>query len=214
MQGFLLGLANGTTCLAFCAPVLVPFLLKEGKDVRQNLVTLLKFLGGRLGGYMLFGLLAWATGSLLLQATRYQSLVIGAAYVGLAALLLVAVLRKKPPSTTCALGEAQARLSRWPALLEAGLLPVGMGLLAGLKICPPLLLAFTDAASTGTLIGSLFLFLMFFVGTSIYFIPLSFLGAFTRVSALRTVGQFAAVIVALYYLYAGVLLLFIGGGVL
>jgi hypothetical protein len=92
MQGFLLGLANGTTCLAFCAPVLVPLLLKEGKDVRQNLVTLLKFLGGRLGGYMLFGLLAWATGSLLLQVTRYQSLVIGAAYVGLSVLLLVAVL--------------------------------------------------------------------------------------------------------------------------
>jgi sulfite exporter TauE/SafE len=209
MQGFLLGLASGTTCLTFCAPVLVPFLL-EGKDVRQNLVTLLKFLGGRLGGYMLFGLLAWATGSLLLEATRYQSLVIGAAYVGLAALLLVAVLRKKAPSTTCALGEAQAKLSRWPALLEAGLLPVAMGLLAGLKICPPLLLAFTNAASTGTLAGSLVFFLAFFLGTSIYFIPLSFLGAFAHVSALQIVGKFAAAIVALYYLYAGILL-FIGG---
>lgn len=213
MQGFLLGLASGTTCLAFCAPVLVPFLLKEGKDVRQNLVTLLKFLGGRMGGYTLFGLLAWVTGSLLLQVTRYQSLVIGAAYVGLAALLLVAVLRKKAPSGTCALGEAQAKLSRWPALLPAGWLPAAMGLLAGLKICPPLLLAFTNAASTGTLAGSLVFFLAFFLGTSIYFIPLSFLGAFRQVSALRIVGQFAAAIVALYYLYAGVLLL-IGGGVL
>ena len=213
MQGFLLGLASGATCLAFCAPVLVPFLLKEGNDVRQNLMTLVKFLGGRLGGYMLFGLLAWATGSLLLQVTRYQSLVIGAAYVGLAALLLVAVLRKRPPATICALGEAQTKLSRWPALLEAGLLPVAMGLLAGLKVCPPLLLAFADAASTGTLAGSLVFFLAFFLGTSIYFLPLSLLGAFRRVSALRIVGQFAAVIVALYYLYAG-FLLFVGGGVL
>jgi sulfite exporter TauE/SafE len=84
MQGFLLGLANGTTCLTFCAPVLVPFLLEEGKNVRQNLMTVLKFLGGRLGGYMLFGLLAWATGSLLLRTTSYQGLVIGAAYVGVA----------------------------------------------------------------------------------------------------------------------------------
>lgn len=47
MQGLLLGLANGTTCLAFCAPVLVPFLLERGETVRQNLLTLLKFLGGR-----------------------------------------------------------------------------------------------------------------------------------------------------------------------
>jgi len=206
MQGFLLGLANGTTCLAFCAPVLVPFLLEEGKNVRQNLATLFKFLGGRLGGYTLFGLLAWATGSLLLRAANYQSLVIGAAYVGLAALLLVAVLRKKAPAGACAFEGAQAKLSRWPALL-----PVGMGFLAGLKVCPPLLLAFTEAASTGTLTGSLVLFLTFFLGTSIYFIPLSFLGAFARVTALRIVGQFAAVIVALYYLYSGILLL--AGGI-
>ena len=53
MQGFFLGLANGTSCLALCAPVLIPFLLSEGNNVGQNLVTLLKFLGGRLGGYLL-----------------------------------------------------------------------------------------------------------------------------------------------------------------
>jgi sulfite exporter TauE/SafE len=205
MQGFLLGLANGTTCLTFCAPVLVPFLLEEGKNVRQNLMTVLKFLGGRLGGYMLFGLLAWATGSLLLRTTSYQGLVIGGAYVGLSALLLVAVLRKKAPAGACAFEGARVTFSRWPALI-----PLGMGFLAGLKVCPPLLLAFTDAASTGTLIGSLFVFLMFFVGTSIYFIPLSFLGAFAHVSDLRIVGKFAAVIVALYYLYSGILL-FAGG---
>lgn len=206
MQGFLLGLANGMTCLAFCAPALIPFLMHEGQTVRQNLVTLAKFLGGRLGGYTLFGLLAWATGSLLLRTANYQGLVIGTAYVGLAALLLVAVLRKKAPAGACAFEGAQAKLSRWPALL-----PVGMGFLAGLKVCPPLLLAFTEAASTGTLTGSLVLFLTFFLGTSIYFIPLSFLGAFKRVTALRIVGQFAAVIVALYYLYSGILLL--AGGI-
>ena len=41
MQGFLLGLANGTTCLAFCAPALIPFLMHEGQTVRQNLVMVL-----------------------------------------------------------------------------------------------------------------------------------------------------------------------------
>jgi sulfite exporter TauE/SafE len=206
MQGFFLGLANGTTCLAFCAPVLIPFLLNEGNNIPQNLVTLLKFLGGRLWGYLLFGLLAWAMGGLLLGTGSYQTVVIGAAYVGLSVLLLVAVLRKKAStSSACALEEAQARLNRWPALL-----PVGMGLLAGLKVCPPLMLAFTDAASTGTLGGSLSLFLMFFLGTSIYFLPMSLLGAFTRLPDLRLVGKFAAVIVALYYLFSGVLL-FTGG---
>ena len=85
-----------------------------------------------------------------------------------------------------------------------------MGLLAGLKDCPPLLLAIVNAASTGTLGGSLLLFLAFFLGTSVYFLPISLLGALTRVPDLRIVGRFAAVIVALYYLYSGILL-FAGG---
>jgi hypothetical protein len=158
MQGFLLGLANGTSCLALCAPILIPFLLSEGNNVGQNLATLLKFLGGRFGGYLLFALLAWAVGGLLSDAGGYQALVIGVTYMGLSALLLVAVFRKRPAPGACALSEARARFRRWPALI-----PVGMGLLAGLKVCPPLLLAFADAASSGTLGGSLLLFVTFFL---------------------------------------------------
>jgi len=206
MHGFLLGLANGTSCLALCAPVLIPFLLSEGDNVGQNLATLLKFLGGRLLGYLLFGLAAWAVGGLLLEAGGTQALLIGGTYIGLSVLLLVAVFRKKRPAGgACAVSEAQARLRRWPALI-----PVGMGLMAGLKVCPPLLLAFTDAANSGTLGGSLLLFATFFLGTSLYFLPLPLLGAFTRMPDLRIVGRFAAVIVALYYLVSGVLL-FAGG---
>jgi sulfite exporter TauE/SafE len=206
MHGFLLGLTNGTTCLAFCAPVLVPFLLGEGRSIRQSLVTLLEFLGGRMAGYALFGVLAWATGSLLTQATPHEGLVIGLVYVGLAALLGTSALGKDGPSgRDCAVAGAQARLRRWPALL-----PAGMGFLAGLKLCPPLLLAFANAARTGTLAGSLAFFLAFFLGTSIYFIPLSSLGALTHVSAMRMIGRLTAVIVALYYLWVGMLLV-VGG---
>jgi len=214
MQGFFLGLTNGVTCLAFCAPVLAPFLLREGGGVRQNLGALLLFLLGRLGGYMAFALLAWATGSLLLTtasaaSAHLQSLLIGAAYVGLAALLLLSALRRREPAA-CPIQSAQATLSRWPRL-DARLLPVGMGLLAGLRLCPPLLLAFTEAARSGALGDSLLLFAAFFVGASIYILPLALLGALKRVPDLRIVGQFAAVIVALYYFASGLLLL--GGGV-
>lgn len=206
MQGFFLGLANGTSCLALCAPVLIPFLLSSGDDVRHNLATVAKFLGGRLLGYLLFGLLAWALGGLLLEAGGSQALLVGGTYIGLSILLLVAVLRKKRATVgACALSQAQARFRRWPALI-----PTGIGLLAGLKVCPPLLLAFTSAASSGTLGGSLLLFATFFLGTSLYFLPLPLLGAFSRLPDLRTVGRFAAVIVALYYLFSGILL-FAGG---
>lgn len=207
MQGFLLGLTNGTTCLAFCAPVLVPFLLGEGKNVRQNVGTLLQFLAGRLGGYLIFGLLAWAVGQFMNQFTRYQSLVFGAAYVVLAGMMLSYGLRKAQPhcGSVMEMEGLRAWLQQWPILL-----PVGMGLLAGLKPCPPLLLAFTGAANAGTLLESLLFFCTFFLGTSIYLVPVVFLGALNHVPALRTIGKLAATIMALYYLYSGIIL-FAGG---
>ncbi len=205
MSGFLLGMANGTSCLALCAPILIPLLLSKGESVPKNLVTLLQFLGGRLGGYLIFGLLAWVAGGLLLTP-GYQALLIGGAYVGFSALLLVAVFRKQnPASETCNLAQVRKQFRRWPVLL-----PVGMGLLAGLKICPPLLLAFTDAANSGSLGGSLLLFVTFFLGTSVYFLPLPMLGAFSHLPDLRLVGKFATVIIALYYFFSGILL-FAGG---
>ncbi len=206
MQGFLLGLANGTSCLAFCAPFLIPYFLSDGNGVRQNSFLLAWFLAGRLLGYLLFGLLAWSLSGLFLAAGGLQDRMVGITYVSLSALLLATVFSKKNPTPdACALPKARVWLRRWPALL-----PVCMGLLAGLKICPPLLLAFTDAVSSGSLVGSLLLFFSFFLGTSIFFFPFLLLGSLTRLPDVRLVGKFAAVIVALYYLISGILL-FAGG---
>ena len=206
MQGFFLGLANGTSCLAQCALILIPYFLSAGGNAHKNLGTLLQFLGGRLLGYLLFGLLAWSVSGLLLATGGFQGLLVGASYIGLSVLLLVAVFRKQMPAPNdCTLPKARTRFRRWPALI-----PYSMGLLAGLKICPPLLLAFTDAAHSGTLGGSLLLFVTFFLGTSLYFLPFPLLGTLTRMPDVRLVGKFAAVIVALYYLISGILL-FAGG---
>lgn len=65
LQGFLLGLANGSSCLAYCAPVFVPYLLAEGQSVRRNVLALLQFLTGRLAGYALFAAVAWEAGRLI-----------------------------------------------------------------------------------------------------------------------------------------------------
>jgi sulfite exporter TauE/SafE len=203
MQGLLLGMANGTSCLALCAPVLIPFLLTEGGNMKHSGIALLKFLGGRLLGYLLFGLLAWAAGGLIAAARGFEGLLVGVTYIGFSVLLLAAVFRKvKPAADACSMKQARRWFRRWPVLI-----PVGMGLLAGLKICPPLLLAFTDAASSGSLGGSLFLFITFFIGTSLYFLPLLFLGEVNHLPDLRTIGRFAAVIVSVYYLVTGILLL-------
>ena len=202
MQGLILGLANGTVCLAYCAPVLVPYLLAGAGGVRQNSFILLQFLGGRLGGYLAFGALAWMAGELVGGVTPFRPLIFGAAYVGLA--LLLALHALSPLRAACAASAPGIRgwMRRWPRLVAAGL-----GFLTGLNLCPPFLLAVTDAASTGSLAQSLAFFFAFFLGTSVYFLPVPFIGHFNYAVSLRTIGRFAAALMALFYLYSGAILL-------
>jgi hypothetical protein len=205
MQGFLLGLANGATCLAYCAPVLIPLMLGEGQKTRQNWGLLGKFLGGRLAGYLLFGMLAWLTSQIILGASAYRNLILGAAYVILAALLAVYGFSKTPVACGGSLKGARKFLRQWPALL-----PLGLGFLTGLNLCPPFLAAFTSAAGAGSLAASLIFFLAFFGGTSLYFLPMAFVGLMSHMNALRTVGKLAAGLMALYYAYSGFIYL-VGG---
>lgn len=228
MQGFLLGLANGVTCLAYCAPVLIPLFLGQGRRVRQNGELMAQFLAGRLAGYLIFGLLAWATGRLIFGDSALRGVLFGGVYVLLGGLLALyglgktaegeghpltfeggkrpaAVVRRMVLGCPIPLGMLRPYLKRWPALV-----PAALGLLTGLNICPPFLLAFTGAASSPTLIGSLLFFGAFFVGTSVFFLPVIFVGVFRNQAALQTIGKLTAVIMACFYLFSGILHIFGG----
>jgi hypothetical protein len=202
MRGFLLGLANGTVCIASCAPVIIPYILGEGKSVRHNAVVLGQFLAGRLLGYLCFALLAWMTGVIILQNFAHQQIILGIAYIVLGGLLLIYSFVK--PKKRCAVNASPSSLevvaAKWPTLL-----PICFGVLTGLNLCPPFLLIFTEAASAESLGRSLFFFWAFFLGTSIYFIPFTFLGFLKRFPQLRTIGRMTAILIALYYLYVGVM---------
>jgi sulfite exporter TauE/SafE len=205
VEGLLLGLASGGTCLAFCAPVLLPLMLGAGQPVRANGFLLAEFLLGRLGGYLLFGMLAWWTGQRILDAPDLRAALFGSAYVVLAALLLAFGLAKPPAA--CLWGPAAVR--KWRARCPS-LLPLGLGFFTGLNLCPPFLLALAGAAYAGGLGASLLFFGAFFLGTSVYLIPLPFLGIFHRHAAVAWIGKTAAVLMAVYYLFSGILAL-IGG---
>ncbi len=85
-----------------------------------------------------------------------------------------------------------------------------MGVVTGSSVCPPFLLALTNAAEKSSLFHSLFFFFAFFLGTSVFFLPAPLLGIFREIPVLQTIGKLAAGIMGLYYLYSGIILL-IGG---
>lgn len=207
MKGFLLGLVNGTVCLASCAPVLAPYLLGQGQTVRRNYLDLGRFLAGRLIGYLFLAVLAWSLGLLVDQKSVYREIIFGGSYCFLAGLLIYYSLSKE--TGLCAMGIVKGGL---PGFIKKSslLLPFALGLFTGLNLCPPLLMAITGAASEGNLLESLFFFGAFFLGTSIFFLPIPFMGLLKRKEALQTIGKMAAGLIGVYYLGMGVLIL-VGG---
>jgi len=196
MRGFILGLTSGAFCLTACAPILVPYLLGEGKKIRADLGILCAFLVGRLIGYLAFGAVAWSAGALLHPVMSRFAMLIGATYLLLGVLMVVYGITK--PRTLCAASVA-GRVFRWRALAQPPFLPAILGLLTGLNLCPPFLIAFTEAANGRTLAGSLLFFLAFFLGTSVFFVPFPVFGALRRYPAVQTVGRMTAVIVGVIY---------------
>jgi sulfite exporter TauE/SafE len=208
LEGFILGLSSGVACIATCAPVLIPYLLGEGKGIVHNFWVTGQFLCGRLLGYLLFAVLAWMVSSAILQEQGLRNWIIGTAYVLFAGLLIFYGFFRKAETSceaACNLNKYQRLLAFWPALL-----PVAAGLATGLSFCPPFLLAFTGAAEQTSLLAALLFFFSFFLGTSLLFILAPFVGMFRRFPVLQIVGKMAAGFMGIYYLYSGSIML-IGG---
>ena len=200
----MLGLSLGAVCLGYCVPILAPYLLGEGKKIFRNVLDVGLFLLGRLAGYLLFGVLAWGIGEVFLMEANWRRIIIGSAYVILS--LLLAFYGFYHSGDACPAENAGRRFqglkTKW--LLA---IPLFGGFVTGLNFCPPFLLAFTGAANTGTLGESLQFFLSFFLGTSIFFLPIPFIGFLRNFSALKIIGKLAAGVMGIYYLYLGITLL-------
>jgi hypothetical protein len=208
LEAFLLGLSNGAVCLAYCAPVLVPCLMGGvGRcGLRSDSLVVLRFLIGRLFGYLLFAVVSWGLGRSLAHTDHFQEALVGSSYLALSIILVFYAFFDKRSS--CARSRIMAltgKVGTSPLVL-----PVAAGLASGLNFCPPFLLALVAGARTGSLQGSLFFFLVFFLGTSLFFIPAPFLGALRRFPAIGIVGKMAAGIIGCYYGYTGLIML-LGG---
>jgi sulfite exporter TauE/SafE len=203
LQGFLLGLANGGACLTACTPVLLPYMVSEGGSLRQNALPIVYFLGGRLGGYLVFAVFAWEMGQQI-REEPHSGLIFGFIYAVLACALMIYGFRSS--SNGCAArgigGRFACLASRWPQAM-----PALLGLLTGLSLCPPFIAALAGATGQSSLFSSLLFFASFFTATSLHIIPFPFAGLLGRSQAVRITARLAAGIVGCYYLYSGLVLI-------
>lgn len=173
--------------------------------MRLNTRYLSSFLGARFVGYLLFASVAWGLGALVSLPPALRLPVAGVVHLLLACVLLwyaYSVGRACTPA--CAgpelvtIGVAKKRGVPGAAVL---------GFLTGFSLCPPFVAAGLRAAELGSIAAALYFFAVFFVGTSVWFLPFLSLGCVRRNEAVTTVARMAMVLIAIYYVYLGLAML-------
>lgn len=193
-KALLLGLSTGLFCVGFCVPLLGPVMLsREKPGLRDSAASVGLFLAGRLAAYLLFGLVFGALGGVLSRVWSVKTVFVPVVYAVLGILMIVYGLIQNFPHIGLCRALSPRFQSRWYLAL--------LGFLAGINICPPFLLAVTAVLDVGGALPGMLFFLVFFVATSVYLLPLLFSGLVSRFREVRIAARAVAVIAGLYFLY-------------
>ncbi len=204
LKGFILGLSSGGYCLASCIPVFVPYILSEDKKTKWNFICLSKFMLGRLLGYILFALLAWITGNFIIKQSYYKEIIFSLSYIFLSFTLIIYTFSKSHKACTIKFfSKIFSRSDKEKNFITILLL----GLFTGINVCPPFMLAFSDAAFFTNIFSSILYFIAFFIGTTVYFIPIPFIGAL-KGKQIKFIGKMCSLIIGVFYMYLGIIMLF------
>lgn len=195
LEGLLLGLSAGLYCAGTCLVFFMPYLVVEGRQkIFENLKKISSFMLGRLVAYIAFALIVGFIG------TSYRNILTARfSYICLVAaslfMFFYSLAHNFMGSGFCAPFVRRFSLMR---------IPFFFGLLTGLNPCPPFLVG---AARLWTLKGALagvILFIAFFIGTSVYMIPLVFVHYLTRSERVKRIGLMVALLSSAWFFFVGV----------
>jgi len=193
IQPFLLGISVGIFCFTYCVPFIAPYLVSEERKLGKNFKLILQFIFGRLGGYILFGAIFGYLGERIGNQAMNLILIISLMILSIV-LIIYALGFLKPKGIFCSAKYIKFR----------GKSPILMGFLMGINICPPFLMSLAYVFSLHSAFKGIIYFLMFFLGTTLYFLPVTFLGFLGKMKEFRVVARIAGLIVGFAFLIYGV----------
>jgi sulfite exporter TauE/SafE len=191
LQGLLLGLSTGLSCLGYCGPVFIPLMMAEKRDTTQNARVVVELALGRLIAYLLFGAVIGYIGGKV-DGPLFQKVMAGA--MVLLSLLLLAYVGTQ--------GWPNLSVCRWVDRRHLRF-PILFGFLSGFNVCPPFLLAISYTFGLASIAKGMLLFGGFFAGTSVYLLLLLPLGYLGRWENIRLVGLITAVLAGIFFLAVG-----------
>jgi len=188
ISALLIGFSTGISCLAFCAPFFLPYLLSEPRKIRVNFREFFKFLGGRLAGYLSFGLFFGYLGE---KINVGWVNILSTVSLAILSFLIILYGFNFFKINFCGL--------RWKNIQ----IPFWIGFLTGVNLCPPFLLSLNYVFILGDVFKGLIYFFFFFIATSFYFVPLIFLGRLSYLEEFRKIAHYSTIIIGfIFFIYA------------
>lgn len=201
-DSFILGLSSGSACLATCGMVMFPYLMAGSAGVKKIAIDLSLFLFTRLIIYLLLATLAWYFGQALFSNILVRNIVPGILYI-VFAIMLVWYSISNNKNRDC-----PAKIVT--TVNNKKLVPIFLGVVNSLGFCPALFIILTKSATQGTIYQSYLAFLAFFIGSSIWFLPMPMAGKIRRKEILSTIGILATGLAGMIFMIKGLINL-IGG---
>ncbi|MBF0532160.1 MAG: sulfite exporter TauE/SafE family protein [Candidatus Omnitrophica bacterium] len=189
LNALVTGLATGGFCLATCFPFMGSLLVAEDRGFKKNIWFVLHFLGGRLVGYIAFGFLFGSLGQMV--RTPVADCVTDLCLIILSLVLILTMIGLiKTSEQNCLVPRFHARQA------------ATIGFLLGVNVCPPFLMSLTYVFSLHNSWQGVLYFLFFFVASSVYFLPIVFLGLLAKMKEIQWVGRVSGLISGgLFFIY-------------
>lgn len=200
LQAVFAGLSLGAFCLSYCFPFLSTFIASKPRDLKENSRLVLRFIFGRLLGYITFGLIFGYLGEKLQSPVLSLITNLSLIFISILLILYLCGLTKQKEET-CLAQKFQNR-TLIPGTLD-GRNAVVMGFLMGINICPPFLLSIPYIFSLHSTLMGVVYFLIFFLTSSIYFLPMIFVGMLARIKEFQTVARVSGFICAGIFIVYG-----------
>jgi hypothetical protein len=194
-ESLILGLSSGSACMATCGIVMFPYLMAGSAGVKKIAVDLALFLITRFIVYFILATLAWYFGQTIFSNPVVRNIVPGGLYIVFAMMLVwYSISKSRKP-------DCPAKIVR--TVNNRKLIPVLLGLVNSLGFCPALFIIVTKGATQGTLVQSYLAFLAFFIGSSLWFLPLPLAGKIRKREVIRNIGILATGLAGIIFMIKG-----------
>jgi sulfite exporter TauE/SafE len=192
IEGLILGFSTGSLCLITCTPIYLPYLISEDRKLSKGILAVLEISAGRFFSYLAFGAFAGYAGAQISSVNR--EIFTSIAYILLSAYLVLSAVRTRNKQKKCHV----------PKLAKFTKSAFVLGVLTGINFCPSFLIALSKAVDLGGALSGMALFLGFFLGTSVFLIPLAFIGQISKISKMKMIAQIASIFIAVWFTFTGV----------